>query len=232
MGLGSLSAERGLASLDLLLGSERSLVMAASLDRGALRELAGADLLPPLFSALISAPRRRKGQGGSLARRLAGVPEPEREALVLAVVREQAAAVLGHPSADAVDPKANFKDLGFDSLGAVELRNRLAEASGVRLDATLVFDYPTPEAVAAYLQGKVQGSAPGLPADDPEEREARRVLNAIPVSRLKESGLLEMLLALSEGGAPSPQPETEESDVDSMDIEDLVRQTLTSSGDS
>jgi pimaricinolide synthase PimS1 len=155
MGLGSLSAERGLASLDLLLGSERSLVMAASLDRGALRELAGAGLLPPLFSALISTPRRRKGQGGSLAKRLTGVPEPEREALVLAVVREQAAAVLGHPSADAVPPELTLLELGLDSLGAVQLRNRLADTAGLDLPPGVVFEHPTSMELAKYLAARL-----------------------------------------------------------------------------
>ena len=98
------------------------------------------------------APRRAAAAaGGQLARRLREAPESEWEAIVLELVRGQVASVLGHPSGDAVDPQRNFKDAGFDSLAAVELRNRLVQATGLKLPATLIFDHPTPTAVAAHL---------------------------------------------------------------------------------
>ena len=83
---------------------------------------------------------------------------------MLELVRSQVASVLGHPSGDAVDPQRNFKDAGFDSLAAVELRNRLVQATGLKLPATLIFDHPTPTAVARFLREKVQGTKRAAPA--------------------------------------------------------------------
>ncbi len=89
--------------------------------------------------------------GGDLARRLASASESERDRVVLDLVRGEAATVLGFPGRDAVRPTQTLKELGFDSLTALDLRNRLSAATGLKLPATLVFDYPTPTAVAKHL---------------------------------------------------------------------------------
>ncbi len=157
-GLGAIEPEQGLELFDRARCQAAPLALAVPLQSPRLKSLAAAGLLPPLLSGLVKVNRRRaRAQSGSLARRLAQVPEPERKALVLELVREHAAAVLGHSSAQAIDPAANFKDLGFDSLGAVELRNRLAQAAGLQIEATLVFDHPSSEAVAGYLLEAVEG---------------------------------------------------------------------------
>ncbi|MFF9352765.1 type I polyketide synthase, partial [Streptomyces sp. NPDC014734] len=96
----------------------------------------------------------------SFARRLAAAAEEDRETLALDFVRTQVAAVLGYPGPDAVDPGRAFRDLGFDSLTAVEIRNLLGSLTGLRLPATMIFDYPTPLALADFLQDELGGSRP------------------------------------------------------------------------
>ncbi|MGW2426799.1 type I polyketide synthase, partial [Streptomyces sp. NPDC001709] len=150
-GVGALSRERGTELFDLALGAGAALLAPVRLDPAALRAQARSGLLPALLRGLAPVPARRVETGGSLAQRLAGVAEAERERIVLDAVREQVAAVLGHTSAAAIDAERAFKDLGFDSLSAVELRNRLTQATGVRLPATLIFDHPTPAAVGRLL---------------------------------------------------------------------------------
>ncbi|HEX8645351.1 MAG TPA: SDR family NAD(P)-dependent oxidoreductase, partial [Thermoleophilaceae bacterium] len=160
LGIRALEPEQGLELFDAGLRSGDALLVPVGLDAGALRAQARAGMLPALLRGLVRAPARRdRAGGGSLARRLASVPEAEWDAVVLELVRSEAAAVLGHSGADAVEPERAFKELGFDSLGAVELRNRLMQASDLRLPSTLVFDHPTPAAVATFVREQVEGTA-------------------------------------------------------------------------
>jgi acyl transferase domain-containing protein/D-arabinose 1-dehydrogenase-like Zn-dependent alcohol dehydrogenase/acyl carrier protein len=176
MGLRALSREEGLGLFDATLGSEEALVLPMGLDLAALRSQADAGPLPALLRGLVNTPRRRaSGARGSLVRRLAAVSEGERRQVVLELVRGEVAAVLGHASAEAVDAQRAFNELGFDSLLSVELRNRLNGATGLRLPATLVFDYPTPTALTGHLLELLGGiqAAPrptvsaGRPVDEP-----------------------------------------------------------------
>jgi acyl transferase domain-containing protein len=152
-GVATLPSELGLELLDAALGLDAALLVPVPVDTRVLRSQARAGMLPSLFHGLVRPPARRDGAtGASLARRLAAMPRERWDAAVLDLVRDHVAAVLGHASGGAIAPGAEFKDLGFDSLAAVELRNRLVRVTGFALPTTLVYDHPNPAAVAKHLR--------------------------------------------------------------------------------
>jgi acyl transferase domain-containing protein/acyl carrier protein len=160
-GMGTLTSERGLELFDAALAAREPLVLAAPLDLSALRAQARAGALPPVLAGLVPAPQRRSTQqAGSLVGRLAATAEDEREGMLLELLRVQIATVLGLASDEAIDMQRDFTELGFDSLTAVELRNRLNAATGLRLPTTLVFDHPTPAALCGFLLAELAASAP------------------------------------------------------------------------
>ncbi|MFF2808890.1 type I polyketide synthase, partial [Streptomyces sp. NPDC058000] len=103
----------------------------------------------------------------SLAHEVAGLSEAEADRLVLDLVRTHIAIVLGHVTTDTVDPELPFKDLGFDSLGAVELRDRLTTATGLRLSSGLLYNHPTPAALVHHLRDRALTAAAQRPAPSP-----------------------------------------------------------------
>ena len=159
LGMGALASEHGLRLFDAALGASEALMLPVPLKLAALRAQARLGILPLLLGDLVRvpAPRRADQRSASLARRLADTPEPEREGVVLGLVRAQVATVLGHANPDTIDTRRAFKELGFDSLTAVELRNRLSTHTGLRLPATLLFDHPTTSAVVAHLLEELSG---------------------------------------------------------------------------
>ncbi|MFD8726296.1 type I polyketide synthase, partial [Streptomyces sp. NPDC059629] len=183
-GVQALTPAEGFALFDAALHAEQALVVPIKLDlRAARADAASGGAVQPLMRGLVRAGRQiaraaaaRRGASG-LADRLAGLTPEEQEALLLDLVRGQVATVLGHAGAEDVRPEKAFKDAGFDSLTSVELRNRVREASGLNLPTTVVFDYPTPLALARHLHeafGHVPAAsaarvAPAVETADPDE---------------------------------------------------------------
>jgi acyl transferase domain-containing protein len=163
-GMAPLSAADGLALFDIAVSSGEALLVPLRLDSQALRTQRP---VPGLFSGLVRGRGRRTvvGSGENAASpgdQLARLSDVDRERALLDLVREHTATVLSHGTPAAVDIEQSFKKLGFDSLTAVELRNRLSAATGLHLRATLVFDHPTPTALAAHLLAALRPPEPDL----------------------------------------------------------------------
>jgi acyl carrier protein len=116
----------------------------------------------------VEAPRDGR-VGTELAGQLAGQSRAAQVQTLTDLVRAEAAAVLGHSSASAIDAERAFSDVGFDSLTAVELRNRLKTATGLTLSPSLIFDFPTPEALAEHVDEQLSSVATGAPAGEPDQ---------------------------------------------------------------
>ncbi|MEV4969688.1 type I polyketide synthase [Streptomyces scopuliridis] len=159
-GMPLLSVEQGLALFDAATASDEALIVPLSIGGGAIPSAAG---VPALLRGLVRSGRRAAKSGAAgvsragLVERLAALRENERPRLLTDLVRAEAAVVLAHSSPEAIAVEREFRQLGFDSLTAVELRNRLASATGLTLPATLIFDYPTPARLAAYLLEELVG---------------------------------------------------------------------------
>ncbi|MET9080119.1 beta-ketoacyl reductase, partial [Streptomyces sp. NPDC004232] len=172
-----------------------------------------------------------------LTARLAQRPEKERLRALRELVRERAGVVLGRSSGSALDLNRPFKDVGFDSLTAVELRNQIHAETGLRLPSTLVFDHPTPRHLADHLHGELFGQSParetgpgtGLRAAGSDEETFRSALAAIPFSRWEESGLLTAVLSLADSGTLDQSQKADEpvpGAIEAMDVDALVQLAL------
>jgi acyl carrier protein len=250
--LTGLTAAQGLALLDAALRRDEALLVPARLDITAIRAAAArGEPVPPLWHALAPPPGASPGsspaspggglrqagpaqaEAGTLTRQLAGLDPGTRHGVLLDLVRGHAAAVLGHASPAALTPDRAFTDLGFDSLTAVELRNRIQGATGLTLPATLVFDYPTPATLATHLHTEL---APPDRHDQPDEDQLRHLLAGIPLTRLRDAGLLEPLLQLAglRGAglrdAATAGAVSDAEALDSLDAESLIRLALDTEG--
>ena len=216
-GVEAMSSDEALQLFDTALIVDEPFVLPAHIDLVALRAKFDGGTLPPMFVDLINAPTRRQVDDSlaaeksksALLQRLEGLPEDEQHAMLLDLVRSHIATVLGSASPESIDPDQAFQELGFDSLTAVEMRNRLKSATGLPLSPTLIFDYPNSAALAGHIHRELVGmSEPAAPAAVPGEAEIQRVVGSIPVKRLRQAGVLELLLELaneSDGSEAGPK---------------------------
>ncbi|MET8949035.1 type I polyketide synthase, partial [Streptomyces sp. NPDC004542] len=256
LGMPALSTDEGLALFDEAVALDEAVLVPVRLEPTALAAAADEEL-SPLFREIVRTARRTAARPartrapqaaapaahtsaaqGTLEEQLAALGRPARERVLLDLVRTHVAAVR-HDEPQAIDVAKGFTELGLDSLAAIELRNRLQKATGLRLPATLMFDYPSTDVLAAYL---LEELAPALPDVDesqaggtaePDEATVRRALESLSVARLRDAGLLDGLLALAgQDTAPTAAAEPAETPADrtdaikSMDIDDLVRAAL------
>ncbi len=161
-GFPPIGSDRGPALLDAALLAGSPAIVATPLDIGAMRERPGQ--VPALLRGLARVTRRRVAQNtevaaGGLARRIAGLSAPEQLEVLLETVLAEVATVLGLADAGTIGADQPLPDLGFDSLTLVELRNALNTVATANLPSTVVFDHPTPAALAAYLLAELASGA-------------------------------------------------------------------------
>ncbi|CAL9650217.1 3-ketoacyl-CoA thiolase (plasmid) [Streptomyces sp. enrichment culture] len=210
----AMSAEEGLGLLDAALARPEAHLVPVKLDLGRL-QAAEENGLPAALRQLVRVRPRRAGRAESRSaafrEELAVLPEEERLVALRLFLRQEISSVLGLPGAESVPLDTPMRVFGWDSLMAVELRNRIVKELQVEVPRTLAFDYPTPEAIADFLHGQLavgdaaeQEAPPGEPAEA-----ARWALDRIDADRLRRSGLLDRLLELARpGSAPGPDADT------------------------
>nr|WP_083474039.1 acyl carrier protein [Pseudonocardia sp. AL041005-10] len=246
-GVPAMDPADALAALELALGEGDTAVAVTRMDWEvfapsftALRPSPLLGTVPEAVAALADGPATAPGDPGAdaavppLRGRLEALPTAERARALVEAVRGEAAATLGHDGADAIPAGRAFRDVGFDSVTAVELRNRLRAGLGLPLPAALVFDHPTPTDLARHLGTLLFGDTPGeqgaTRTDDPDAH-IREVLASVPIGRLRRAGLLDMVLGLADaepGAADDPDPDAGRADdgtesLDDMDAEALLR---------
>ncbi|MFE7858590.1 type I polyketide synthase [Streptomyces sp. NPDC057403] len=233
-GIAAMPTAEALALFDAATTSGKPVLVPARLDLAALRDSRGAEV-SPLLRDLVAGGRPRRDRTATpkdsgpagLPARLAALPDAEARTAVRDWVREQVAVVLGHTSGAGVDIDQAFTQLGFDSLTAVELCNRLSAETGLRLPSTLVFSYPTPNELGEHLFGLLRPQPDTQPAQDADEARIREILRTVSVDRLRSAGLLELVLAVADpagenGDETAAAAVTDADDLSDMDLEALV----------
>ncbi|MFI6475149.1 type I polyketide synthase [Streptomyces sp. NPDC050516] len=228
LGIKPITAEEGVALFEATRATGAACLVPAKIAPALLRPHLETGTLPAVLQGLVRAPVRKATEAAATGAatfrdRLAGLSSEEAEETLAALVRSEVALVLGHTAPDSIDLDKAFKTLGFDSLTAVELRNRLAASTGLQLPPTLVFSYPSPRELGRYLSGLLR------PAVDPgvvEDAEIREVLRTVSIERLRSAGVLDLVLACAGPSGPgaadrAPDTGTADTDIDALAALDL-----------
>ncbi|MFJ2027973.1 SDR family NAD(P)-dependent oxidoreductase, partial [Streptomyces sp. NPDC087897] len=195
----------------------------------------------PLITAFLHDPapetadERNADETSALLARLTAAPPRQRRQILLDLVRTEAAAVLRHRDGQVIEAGQAFKDLGLDSLTAVELRNRLSALTGLRLPVSLAFNHRNPHGVAAHLASEL-GIADDEPTAGPQPTEqaedaVRNALATIPIARLRAEGLMDTLLRLADGTDDTPAPTPDGDSIDELDADALIDMALNADRD-
>jgi acyl transferase domain-containing protein/acyl carrier protein len=215
-GIAPLSAGQGVAAFDTAMAWPEPVLVAARWNDAGLRSRAEGGALPQVLRGLVKVPRRAAAgataiaDGAALVARLGSMTEAEGAKMLTDLVRGHVAAVLSHASADAVDITRPFSELGFDSLAAVELRNRMEGETGLRMSATLAFDHPTVTALSAHLYQALAPAAPS--AEDTLRASLDQVGGMLPddeAERAKLIAILTSTLTRWTAGAAVPAQQAE-----------------------
>ncbi|KZS78216.1 hypothetical protein A4G29_18495 [Mycobacterium kansasii] len=217
-----ISTEQGLALFDATLPQQLPAVVVSPFPAPVLARLAHQNSLPPILSALTtSRPRASAASAESLQARLATqTPEQQRQALI-ELVTTATATVLAHPDATTLDPYRPFKHLGIDSLTALELRNALGRQTGLTLPATLIFEEPTPAALAGHLRQQLSGNGDVTGTRNVPDSEIQRLISIIPEKRLTETGILAMLRDIA-NDMQSSGPDSKAEAIAGMSLSELM----------
>ncbi|MBP2337352.1 acyl transferase domain-containing protein [Saccharothrix coeruleofusca] len=239
-GLRAMDPRRAIQVMDQVIDRDETAVVVVDVDWSSFAtELVGtrsAPLLAELLPAEETAPGRsaRAAADTDVRERLAGLPATERAYSLTELVRTTVAAVLGYTDIGSVESGRSFQEIGFDSLTALRLRNRLGAATGLQLPATLVFDYPTPASVAELVHSELFGEDTGTyesgtyesgTGEGVDDAGLKRIIDRIPLASLRRAGLVGALLELADTAPVVEQVDSAAptSAIDSMDMADLIR---------
>ena len=222
-----ITTEHGLALFDAALPQQRPALMLAPLPARMLARQARDNTLPPILSALTSSrPQASTASAEGLRAGLAGQSAEQQLATLTNLVRTSTATVLAHPDPGALDTEQAFKDLGIDSLTALELRNALTRSTGLTLPPTVIFDQPTPAALARHLTGLLTDTIAPAAANTDYFQQIQELITSIPANRLAQASILDVLQKLLLEDSDSSADQQNKASLTHMSLDDLVAVAL------